>query len=334
MRRRFSGRRGGYKRSRRRRPSVSNLWEVNPTYRKKCTIRGVAPLLVIGRQQDSNESYDSYKTQTTNFCPEQRFYVGVDQGVWWWPWNKKAQLQTGGWSVGCFSLHILWQEHAYHKNRWSASNCGFDLAKYRGTTLYLPQHADIDYIFFWDAEYKDMQHFLEHEELHPLCLITHPQAILVKSRERAGPRRTRKVYIPRPSWWPSGWSNMEDIAKTGLFVYYVVAVDLDHPWIGKYQNPTTKETGMWWDGKSWYDDWNEHVRNTDNNTSLAKRAAARDDKTNQTVRGGPFLLRQWKVEHEHYIYKQLTLFYKVYWTWGGRSLSIKKICDPTKPLGF
>lgn len=313
---------------------MSTLFEVNPTYKRKCTIRGLTPLLIIGRQQDSNESYDSYKKQTTNFCPEQRFFVGADQGTWWWPWNKTNQLLCGGWSVGCFSLHILWQEHLYHKNRWSVSNCGFDLAKYRGATMYLPQHADIDYLFFWDAEYKDMQHFLEHEKLHPIDLMTHPQAILIKSRERAGPRRTRKVYIPRPSWWPSGWSNMQDIAKTGLFVYFVVAVDLDHPWLGKYQNPTTKETGMWWADMKWYEDWNTLVKNTDHNTSPTERSKARDNAEQSNIRGGPFLLRQWKVEHDHYIYKQLTLFYKVYFTWGGRSLSIKNICDPTKPLGL
>lgn len=289
-------------------------------------------MLIIGRQQDAGETAGNYGGVLTNFCPEQRFYVGNDQATWWWPWNKSIMIQAGGWSVGCFSLHILWQEHAYHKNRWSASNCGFDLAKYRGTTVYLPQHADIDYIYFWDAEYRDMQHFLDHEKLHPIDLITHPQAILVKSRARAGPRRTRKVYIPRPSWWPSGWSNMYDIAKTGLFVYYVIAVDLDHPWIGKYQDPSTAQKGAWWFSMDWYDKWTEFVKDTDKNTNPDNRAKVKDQPDMQTIRGGPFMLRTWKVEHEHYIYKQLTMFYKSYWTWGGRSLSIKSICDPTKPL--
>lgn len=125
---------------------------------------------------------------------------------------------------------------------------------------------------------------------------------------------------------------MEDIAKTGLFVYYVCAVDLDHPWIGKYQDPSDKAHGMWWETNEWYEKWNEYVKDTDHNTSPVYRAKAATDPSLTIVRGGPFLLRSWKVEHSHYVYKQLTLFYKVYWTWGGRSLSIKNICDPTKPL--
>lgn len=313
---------------------MSTLWEVNPTYRRKCTIRGVAPLLVVGRAQDTGESNANYEANIMNFCPEARFYVGNDQATWWWPWGRSIQIQSGGWTIGCFSLHILWQEHLYHKNRWSASNCGFDLAKYRGTTLYLPQHATLDYIFFWDAEYKDIDHFIKHEKLHPLDLITHPQAILIKSRARAGPRRTRKVYIPRPSWWPSGWSNMVDIAKTGLFIYYCIVVDLDHPWIGKYQTPKDVNSGAWWMDTDWYGKWEAWIQNTDHNTSQTERAKLLSKPDNKVIRAGPFFLRNWANEHpEHYIYHQLTLFYKVYWTWGGRSLSIKNICDPSKPLG-
>lgn len=149
--RRRRSRRGGHKRTRIKLPRVSLLWEVNPTYRRKCTIRGVAPMLVIGRQADIGEHSSTYGTNIMNFCPEQRFFVGNNNTEWWWPWGKKIAIMAGGWSIGCFSLHILWQEHQYHKNRWSTSNCGFDLAKYRGTTIYLQQHEDIDYIFFWAA---------------------------------------------------------------------------------------------------------------------------------------------------------------------------------------
>lgn len=268
-----------------------------------------------------------------NFCPEQRFFVGTNSAEWWWPWGKSLTIMAGGWSIGCFSLHILWQEHLYHKNRWSTSNCGFDLAKYRGTTLYLQQHEDIDYLFFWDAEYKDIDSFLKHEKLHPVEMITHPQTIIVKSRKRAGPRRARKVYIPRPSWWPSGWSNMVDIAKTGLFVYYVCAIDLDHPWIGKYQEPTTVDKGMWWGSNDWYENWVKLVTDQNTHTNPNNRKGTYDNPIYKTIRGGPFFLRNWAVEHDHYIYKQLTLWYKSYWTWGGRSLSIKNICEPSKPFG-
>lgn len=312
---------------------MSTLYEVNPTYRRKCTIRGVMPGIVLGRLGNTGETQAEYDKRTTNFCPEQRFYVGQDQQQWFWPFNKTASLLCGGWSCGVFSLYQLYLEHTFHKNRWSASNCGWDTAKYRGTTLYLQQHKHIDYIFFWDAEYKDLNTFLKFEDLHPIDLITHPQAILIKSVERAGPRRTRKVYIQRPAWWPSGWSSMGDIAKTGLFCYFMIAIDLDHPWLGKYMNPTDKTTGMWWADMNWYTKWKEFVMNTDKQTTPAQRVTARDSQDYQQIRGGPFFLRSWKMEHQQYIYPQITVFYKSYWTWGGRTLTMKNVCDPSKPYG-
>lgn len=290
------------------------------------------PALVIGRQQDQGESTTTYSTTLTNFCPEQRFFVGTSN-TWWWPFSSSTTLLTGGWSVGVFSLQTLYEEHKFHKNRWSASNCGFDSASYHGTTMYLQQHQFIDYIFFWDTEYRNMNDFLQNTALHPLDLLINPQATLIKSRERSGPRRTRKVYIPRPAWWASGWADMRDCAKTGMFIYWIMAVDLDNPWLGKHQAPTTPDKGQWWQNMNWYTKFLELVRDENTNTNTAKRQAAWDDSTNKQIRGGPFMLRSWKVEHEHYIYPQITFFYKSYWRWGGRTLTIKSICDPSKPFG-
>lgn len=319
---------------------MSNLFEVNPTYMRKCTIRGVAPLLIIGRQKSASEDSPAppdgtdfgkqYETKTWNFCPEARFYVGKNHT--WWPFAEKTLLLTGGWAIGTFSLDQLYNEHLYNKNRWSVSNCGFDLAKYRGTTLYLEQHEYIDYIFFHDSEYDDIFKFREHTDLHPMILLTHPQTLLIKSRRRAGPRRTRKVYIPRPAWWPSGWSAMKDIAKTGLFCYFVMAVDLDNPWLGKYQNPWDVQRGRWWENQAWLTEWNNYVRNDSDTVSGSFRAQMYNNLKYAQVRGGPFMLKNWKVEHEDYIYPQLSLWYKSYWTWGGRSLTIKTVCDPSKPF--
>lgn len=311
---------------------MSILTEVDPTFTVKCTIRGVTPLLVIGRQPAKTEEVNpSYKSSLMNFCPEARFFVG-NTTTWWWPFATNTQVLTGGWSVGNMSLNQLYLEHQWYKNRWSRSNCGFDLVKYRGTTLYLPQHEYIDYIFFVDSEYKSIDKFLQEMDLHPLQLITHPAAILIKSRNRAGPRRTRKVYVPRPSWWSSGWASMSSMADEGLFCWFAIAIDLDNPWIGKYQNPTTVATGQWWGNDNWYKKWKEYLGNKNKQESSVERTQLFEDEDHKTIRAGPFMLRNWKIEHQDYIYPQMTMFYKVYWTWGGRNLSFKKICDPKKPL--
>lgn len=342
-------RRSRFRRSRRRRPTVSNLWEVNPTYQRKCTIRGVMPGLVLGRQKATYEDstapsgstwpsdieggYTNYEDKPWNFCPEARFWVGSTTSSWW-TFDSKVQLLTGGWAVGGMSLKQLYEEHGYHKNRWSASNCGFDVAKYRGTVMYLQQHKFLDYMFYWDAEYSSLSHFIKHEKLHPLDLLTHPQTIIVKSKDRAGPRRTRKVYIPRPAWWPSGWSNMSDIANTGLFCWFIMFIDLDNPWLGKHQNPYDEAHGAWWRSMKWYDKFIEYVQSDNDSTTYSFRKSQYKNGDMRCVRDGPFFLKSWKVEHADYTYPQVTLFYKSYWTWGGRTLSIKKICDPKKPLDF
>lgn len=309
---------------------MSILTENDPTFTAKCTIRGVSPLLVIGRQAAGNER-DNYERTITNFCPECRFYVGTENS-WWWPFATSTNLYTGGWAVGNMSLQQLYLEHQYYKNRWSRSNCGFDLVKYRGTTLYLPQHSFIDYLFFVDSEYKSLDRFLKEMELHPLQLITHPSVILVKSRERAGPRRTRKVYVPRPSWWTSGWGAMAEMADEGLFCWFCIAVDLDNPWLGKYQLPTDDQTGRWWATSKWIDEWKKYIVDPNQTTVLTKRQDAYNDPNHKAIRAGPFMLRSWKVEHKDYIYPQLTFFYKSYWTWGGRNLTFKKVCNPKNPL--
>lgn len=311
---------------------------------RKCTIRGVYPALILGRLPATSEDRSTvklpelpsediaqYEKKPWNFCPEARFWVGNTNHPWW-PFGETITLHCGGWAIGSLSLYAMYLEHLYSKNRWSVSNCGFDLAKYRGTTFYLPQHATIDYIFFYDSEYQDLDKFLEHTDLHPLLLITHPQTILIKSKNRAGPRRTRKVYIPRPAWWPSGWSDMRNIAKTGLFCYFIMAIDLDNPWIGKYQNPYDGAHGAWWTDQKWLTKWNEYVRTPNNNQSTSFRIKQYSSNDMANVRSGPFILKSWKMEHPDYIYPQITIFYKSYWTWGGRSLSIKTVCDPNKPL--
>lgn len=311
---------------------MSILTEVDPTFTVKCTIRGVTPLMVIGRQKSKTESAtESYDKNFMNFCPECRFFVG-NTTTWWWPFNAQTTILTGGWSVGNMSLNQLYLEHKWFKNRWSRSNCGFDLVKYRGCTLYLPQHAFIDYIFFVDSEYKSLDKFLQEMDLHPLQLITHPSAILVKSRERAGPRRTRKVYVPRPSWWSSGWSSMAAMATEGLFCWFAIAIDLDNPWIGKYQRPNNDTNGGWWTSDRWYTKWKEYLTNKNDQEDATRRTEMFTDADHMAIRAGPFMLRNWKIEHEDYIYPQLTMFYKAYFTWGGRNLSFKTVCDPKKPL--
>lgn len=258
-----------------------------------------------------------------HFNPARRFTV-VGDG---------SQLQLGGWTVGHLSLSALYEEHKAFKNRWSTSNCGFDLARYMGTTMYLQQHSKYDYIAFFDEEYETTEEFMKGTaSLHPMLMLTHPKTILVKSRERAGPRRSRRVFIPRPSWWDNGWSFAKDIAQKGLFIYYFSFIDLEWPWLDPYlkeddRSGSTNQKKRWWPNNNWktkFDDFQQKQFATTTDVTMSSQDM-------ETLNYGPFMLRMHDAQAQNFV-AQITFFYKSKWYWGGNNLTFKTICDPKKTL--
>lgn len=228
---------------------------------------------------------------------------------------------TGTWGIGMTTLKILYQEHQQYRNRWSSTNCGFDLVKYKGTTVYLDQHATVDYLAFFDTEFVSLQAFTHQATLHPLSLITHPQAILVKSRQRAGPRRARKVWLPRPAWWDNGWRESKEACNSGMFAWYVTAVDLDNPWLDYFINDDQDWTKhMWWKDTKWKEEYDKYVREQSQAPTTFKNPP-------DSVGIGPFMLRQRNIRVDK-TNLQLTWFYKSVWYWGGNNITLSKICDP------
>lgn len=283
---------------------------------------------VLGRSKAAHETTSDYDSGTFNFAPECMFDVRTEGG---WFFEGQAQLLTGGWSAGAFSLNNLYKEHKWHRNRWSVSNCGFDLTRYRGTTMYLPQHAEWDYIAFFDPEYKSLKHFMEHTPLHPIQLLTHPQTILIKSRKTAGPRRSRRIFIPPPAWWDSGWNGMDTVCDNGIFCYFFAFVDLDNPWLGQFAQPKTPDTGAWWQDAKWINAWDTYLKKcAAKPPTVQERGTMHNSTDMKTVRYGPFWPKEFT--KSSLLYTQVTWFYKSYWDWGGNNLSFKTICDPCKPL--
>lgn len=254
--------------------------------------------------------------------PVQRFYAA-----------QNGDIQLGGWALGNFSLEGLYKEHLAFRNRWSFSNCGFDLASYKGTWLYFEQHRHMDYLVMIDSEYESLKEFVTQTTFHPLALITHPHVIVIKSRDRVGPRRARKVWVPRPAWWDSGWTFTKDIARKGMFAYFIMFIELDYPLMVKYvesENYLDQEEVSWWKSanQKWKEDWDSYILSTLSETEPASKAdLVRPDKSKVIhINQGPLMPRynaifvgtNW----------QLLMFYKSIWRWGGRNLTMKKICDP------
>nr|ATY37438.1 ORF1 [Anelloviridae sp.] len=257
------------------------------------------------------------------FNPVQRYFA-----------DPTGTLQMGGWAIGNFSLYNMYTEHQAYRNRWSYSNCGFDLARYSGTTLYFEQHFDIDYMVFIDPEYETIKAFAHQATFHPLSLITHPQTIMVKSRARAGPRRARKVWVPRPSWWDSGWDFSKNIANKGIFSYFICMVDLDWPMmqkIGRSESDMDNQNVSWWKDKNlgWKAKFDKYVTDCVSTPYKDKNHTMTQDDLD-VCGWGPFFLRPGTSYLNQN--RQLLMFYKSVWHWGGRNMLLKKVCDPSKDL--
>lgn len=314
----------------RRRVQVRALTEVQPRFRRKCTIRGVFVPLIIGWSSANHQM----ELDAEHFNPARRYM----------PNAAGDKIQFGGWALGSFTLAGLYREHQQYRNRWSFSNCGFDLASYKGTTLYLEQHHKHDYIVFIDPEYRSLNEFAKQATFHPLELITHPQTILVKSRERAGPRRARKVWVPRPSWWDSGWEFAKTIANKGIFCWFVMFVDLDYPWVlarldtGNIndQPATSNDFFSWWrlGNAGWKTTFDAYVRSTVEQAHDSKIAQTNEQSIDEweKVMAGPMVLK-FKDINQHQFAEQVLWFYKSTWYWGGRNLTLKKVCDPNADVG-
>lgn len=299
-------------RRRRHRQKVRVLTEIQPKFQRKCTIRGIFTGLILGQGQAT----PNFSHNIQEFNPVRRF-VSL---------KNSNNLQTGGWAVGNFSLQALYEEHKNWRNRWSNTNCGFDLVQYHYTTVYLEQHKTMDYIVFFDEEYQSTEEFLKSTSIHPLLMITHPKTILIKSRDRAGPRRARKIHIPRPSWWESGWNFSTDICKKGMFLYYFAFIDLDWPWAVRSTSKedwNNKDGSAWWKGDAWKKKFDDAVKASFDNSNP-------DQTDHKLANVGPLIPRAPASNTEPN--KQITFFYKSRWTWGGNNLTFKAVCDPCNVL--
>lgn len=321
-----------------------------PRFWRRCTIRGWWPVLISGLrypgtdQQFTEPRGSGWLNAWSPMVPFGMLY----QTGWFYQNNK---LVLGGYSAGTFSLDALYQEHLWYRNRWSNSNCGFDLASYRGTTIYFKPHLYFDYIVFIDPEYGDFREWMK-QCMHPAVLLTHPQAFIVKSIRSGGPRRKlKKRHIPPPSTWSSGWRWMKDVCKDGLFSWYVCWIDLEEPWAPRTQDP---QDYKWWQTggvdtpPEWVGKWMD-LQQLDPADALGKvvdgGGTAGIRLTDGTGTIGPTNMYN-KLRYTPFVlkhpgmagtdpkmppvdsYPQILWFYKSFWQWGGSTVTIKKVCDP------
>ncbi|BBE36941.1 hypothetical protein QKL48_gp3 [Paguma larvata torque teno virus] len=111
-------------------------------------------------------------------------------------------------NMGCcniltLSLKFFYWEWKHFRNTWSASNEGYDLARYFGTIFKLYPHPTVDYAVWWDTEYggytiDDLRH------LQPAVTILEKNHIIVRSRRRGG-NKPLKLKLHPPSTQDTNW---------------------------------------------------------------------------------------------------------------------------------
>lgn len=252
--------------------------------------------------------------------------------------------------VGQLGLDSLYKDFLEGRNRWSHTNCGFDLAKYRGTYVTLYPTFSTDYIFWFDTDYGNYNEFktlVQH--IHPGILLNSPHTTVVLSKETLGRYRPKRVYIPPPTIFGNKWSTMSDWSARGLAVFAISVIDFRHPWVHPglnfgsnrpydmydYSNKvgnaksiikrTTDKWNlgeMWWNNKTgssagradvWYAQW----------PGWSDEPGALSANVYDAIALGPFVKKQQFAEC------QIVLTYRSKWWWGGDILTLpERVCDP------
>lgn len=290
-------------------------------------IRGWHPALIMGLY------LVQAKDDKLKFNPQQPFEFD----------ERNGEVTPGGWGVWVFSLEGFYLEHQMWRNRWSSSNCGFDLALYFGTKLTFVPHWNREYIVYIDPDYRSQEHFRK-QFLHPAVIITHPNSRIIWSYRKKKYYKLPSIWVPRPSVMYDGWQDMKAICNTGLFYLYIAFIDLDKPWLSDgYGNEATwgeKEKYEWWKrhlpGQEAYipnRPLSDQIKKGDWLSGWGYSRAAWDGITNDpgniASNHGPFMPK-----NQFQQYDQICMFYKSFWMWGGNTLRVKKVCDPCKEPAY
>nr|QZE12000.1 MAG: ORF1 [Giant panda anellovirus] len=177
-----------------KRQYISALMQWHPSHRKLCTIKGW-----------SYAFYGVDTNTTTNFQSwnePQRGTVGF------------YRQYGGGASLYHMTLDWLYDEHKKHHNIWTASNEGFDIARYFGTTIYLWPHPEITYIFWWETNYGNLRPS-DYQLIQPAYCMLQKKHVIVKSIQYGG-KKLKRVRIHPPSVHQTQWYFMKNWCGAGL----------------------------------------------------------------------------------------------------------------------
>lgn len=235
-----------------------------------------------------------------------------------WLGTIKWTVVPGGWTLGAFSLEMLYEEHESYRNNWTASNSGLDLVRYLGTTVTLMAHPNVAYIFWWDPDYHTLQEQVQY--VHPAILmnkINHRVVLPMMLTKKA----CVKIRIPPPSTYERDWRFSKDTQDMGMFAFAACLYDYKNPFVkAGVDMPTTSEGQK----EYWWVKWTDGVK-----TPLwLQNWGSATGKTQIAVAGGPFVQKYLDLSNSPC---QIWMKYKCHWQFGGEVLPPESVADPANP---
>nr|USL90763.1 MAG: ORF1 [Torque teno virus] len=206
-RRRRRGRRRRRRRRRHKPTLVLRQWQ--PDVIRHCKITGWMPLIICGK----GSTQFNYITHADDITPR-----GASYG--------------GNFTNMTFSLEAIYEQFLYHRNRWSASNHDLELCRYKGTTLKLYRHPDVDYIVTYSRTGPFEISHMTYLSTHPLLMLLNKHHIVVPSlKTKPRGRKAIKVRIRPPKLMNNKWYFTRDFCNIGLFQLWATGLELRNPWL-------------------------------------------------------------------------------------------------------
>nr|UGV35301.1 MAG: ORF1 [TTV-like mini virus] len=178
-----------------------------PTYIRKCCIKGILLLFEAGHGRFGN-----------NFTPfKESFY----------PHNEPG---GGGWSIQELSLGNLFTQNQYLMNIWTNSNGGLNLVRYTGCHIILYRQPETDYIFHYYTEETVNAGKYWYPSFHPVKMFMYNKRIIVPSLQTAPNKKKlyKKIKITPPKLIKNNWYFSQNLASFPLIRFATVATSLNH----------------------------------------------------------------------------------------------------------
>nr|UGV39069.1 MAG: ORF1 [TTV-like mini virus] len=191
------------------------LVEWQPSYIRRCTIKGFLLLFEAGQGRFAN-----------NFCCYKESYS---------PHNNPG---GGGWSIQQLNLGNLFTQNQYYMNFWTHTNRGLNLCRFLGCRLTLYRQRDTDYLFTYYTEEPRNAGKYWYPTFHPIKLLTDKNKITVTSLKTQPLKRKiyKRIWLKPPKLLQNKWYFQQHLSNYPLLTFAVTATSLNSMFISTKAN--------------------------------------------------------------------------------------------------